>query len=73
MNLTSFVRKELKYWNEKIKRQKFSGVFDKNKKIYEAGEYKGIKYNIVSNSGSNAGAEDSEADLLIQMILLSQF
>jgi hypothetical protein len=68
-----FCSKRTEYWNKIIKEQKSRGVFDKNKKIYEAGEYKGVKYNIVSNSGSNAGAEDSEADLLIQIIVFSQF
>jgi len=67
-----FCSKRTEYWNEIIKEQKSRGVFDENKKIYEAGEYKGVKYNIVSNSGSNADAEDSEADLLIQMIIFSQ-
>ena len=67
-----FCSKRTEYWNEIIKEQKSSGVFDENKKIYEAGEYKGIKYNIVSKSGSNAGTEDSEANLLIQIIKFSQ-
>jgi hypothetical protein len=67
-----FCSKRIEYWNKIIKEQKSTGVFDENKKIYEAGEYKGIKYNIVSNSGSNADTEDSEADLLIQMTIFSQ-
>lgn len=67
-----FCSKRTEYWNKIIKEQKSTRVFDENKKIYEVGEYKGIKYNIVSNSRSNADNENSEADLLIQMIIFSQ-
>jgi hypothetical protein len=69
---SQFCSKRIEYWDKIIKEQKSSGVFDENKKIYESGEYKGIKYNIVSNSGSNADVENSEEDLLIQMIIFSQ-
>ena len=67
-----FCSNRIEYWNKIIKEQKSTGVFDESKKIYEKGEYKGIKYNIVNNSGSSIDDENSEADLLIQMIIFSQ-
>ena len=67
-----FSSNRIKYWNKIIKEQKSTGVFDESKKIYEKGEYRGIKYSIVSNSGSIADVENSEADLLIQMIIFSK-
>ena len=67
-----FSSNRIEYWNKIIKEQKSTGVFDESKKIYEEGEYKGIKYSIVSNSVSNIDNENSEADLLIQMIIFSQ-
>ena len=67
-----FCSKRTEYWNKIIKEQKSTGVFDESKKIYEKGEYRGIKYSIVSNSVSNIDNENSEADLLIQMIIFSQ-
>lgn len=67
-----FSSNRIEYWNKIIKEQKSTGVFDESKKIYEKGEYRGIKYSIVSNSVSNIDNENSEADLLIQMIIFSQ-
>ena len=67
-----FCSNRIEYWNKIIKEQKSTGVFDESKKIYEKGEYKGIKYSIVSNFVSNIDNENSEADLLIQMIIFSQ-
>ena len=68
-----FIAARVEYWNEKVKEQKSSGVFDVNKKIYEEGEYRGVKYNIVSKPGGNMDNENSGADLLIKIILFSQF
>ena len=61
------------YWNKKINEQKSAGVFDENKEIYEKGEFKGVKYNIVRSSGSKINNENSGVDLLIKIILFSQF
>ena len=68
-----FSSSRIDYWNKIIKEQKSVGVFDETKKIYETGEYKGIKYSIISSSISTIDNEYSEADLLIQMIIFSQF
>ena len=64
-----FIATRVEYWNKKIKEQKIARVFDETKKIYEEGEYGGVKYSIVSNSGSNMDNENSGADLLIKIIL----
>lgn len=68
-----FIVNRVEHWNKKIKEQKSVGVFDGNKKIYEEGEYMGVKYNIVRSSGSKINNENSGADLLIKIILFSQF
>ena len=68
-----FIANRVEHWNKKIKEQKSSGVFDVTKKIYEEGEYEGVKYNIVSKPGGNMDNENSGADLLIKIILFSQF
>ena len=68
-----FIANRVEYWNKKINEQKSAEVFDETKKIYEEGEYKGVKYNIVRSFGDNIGNENSGADLLIKIILFSQF
>ncbi|MCL4378275.1 MAG: hypothetical protein M1409_07850 [Actinobacteria bacterium] len=66
-----FSSNRIEYWNKIIKEQKSAGVFDETKRIYETGEYKGIKYSIIHDTGGPIDNEDP-ADLLIQMIIFSQ-
>jgi hypothetical protein len=67
-----FSSERVEYWNRVIKQQKSAGTFDEGKKLYEEGQYKGIKYSIVISSVSDMESEGPEADLMVQMIMFTQ-
>jgi len=67
-----FSSDRIEYWNGIIRQQKAAGIFDENKKVYETGEYKGVKYSIIQSTGSDTKSEDEEADLMVQMLIYSQ-
>ncbi|GEM_PF-4725509 len=67
-----FSSERIEYWNKIISQQKAAGVFDETKKVYETGEYKGVKYSIIRSSRSDTKSEDEEADLMVQMLIYSQ-
>ena len=67
-----FSQERTEYWNRAIRQQKLAGTFDEGKKVYEEGQYMGIKYSIVKGSVSDMESEGPEADLMVQMIMFTQ-
>lgn len=67
-----FSQDRTEYWNRAIRQQILAGTFDESKKVYEEGQYMGIKYSIVKSSVSEMESEGPEADLIVQMIMFTQ-
>ena len=67
-----FSQERTEYWNRVIRQQKLAGTFDEGRKVYEEGQYMGIKYSIVRSSVSDFESEGPEADLMVQMIMFTQ-
>ncbi|MBM3700951.1 MAG: hypothetical protein FJW68_08605 [Actinobacteria bacterium] len=67
-----FSHERTEYWDRVIRQQKASGTFDENKRVYEEGQYMGVKYSIVKSSAIDTESQGTEADLIVQMIMFTQ-
>ncbi|MBN1298281.1 MAG: hypothetical protein JW997_01190 [Actinobacteria bacterium] len=67
-----FSSERVAYYNSVIKQQKAAGTFDEGKKVYEEGEYMGVKYSIVKSSAVDMEGPYTEEDLMVQMIIFTQ-
>jgi uncharacterized protein YqfA (UPF0365 family) len=67
-----FSPERVAYWDRVIKQQKTDGTFDESKKVYEEGQYMGVKYSIVKSSAIDMDGPYTEEDLMVQMIMFTQ-